>query len=211
MMLASACMVLAGVLGLRLDAIREGNEQRETQWNLLLVNSEHPLPENYATSVDLLRLSNGEQVDERIYPALQQMFDEARGDGIDLFVRSGFRPRSAQETLFDQKVQEFLNQGYSEEDAVKEASGWVARPGCSEHETGLAVDINANNYHNTQETFAWLMANSWRYGFVQRYPTDKAAITGTYNEEWHYRYVGLEAAKTMHERRQCLEEYLGVR
>ena len=111
----------------------------------------------------------------------------------------------------ERKVQEYLNEGLSQEEAEKEALGWVARPGCSEHETGLAVDINANNSLNTQETFSWLKENSWQYGFVQRYPIDKAAITGTYNEEWHYRYVGLEAAKAMHQRNQCLEEYLGVR
>ena len=78
-------------------------------------------------------------------------------------------------------------------------------PGTSEHELGLAVDINGASY----DLYIWLQQNSWRYGFIQRYPEDKTAITGISHEPWHYRYVGKEAAGEIYESGLCLEEYLG--
>ena len=105
-------------------------------------------------------------------------------------------------------------QGYSQEDAQTEAARWVARPGTSEHQLGLAVDIVAESYpvldagqEDTPEQ-QWLMANSYRYGFVLRYPEGKSYITGIGYEPWHYRYVGVEAAEQMYRDDLCLEEYL---
>ena len=87
----------------------------------------------------------------------------------------------------------------------------MALPGTSEHELGLAVDINADNVNSTgQEVYDWLLQNAWRYGFIQRYPADKTDITGISNEPWHYRYVGLEAAEEITQQGICLEEYLGA-
>ena len=79
-------------------------------------------------------------------------------------------------------------------------------PGTSEHQLGIAVDISGAVY----AIYPWLQENSWKYGFIMRYPPDKTAITGISGEEWHYRYVGVDAATEMHERNLCLEEYLAA-
>ena len=91
---------------------------------------------------------------------------------------------------------------------------WVARPGTSEHQAGLAVDIVSVEYQVLDEgqedtpLQQWLMAHCWEYGFILRYPTDKSDLTGVGYEPWHYRYVGEEAAKAITEQGICLEEYL---
>lgn len=179
-------------------------ENKDESWALLLVNYDHPLPSDY--SFEILTLSNNEEVDERIYPALQSMFDDARNEGINLFVRSGYRDREEQENVFQNKFNECLNEGMNEEEAYQETLMWVAEPGKSEHETGLAVDINSEV--SAEDTYNWLVRNSYKYGFVQRYADEKSDITRVYNEPWHYRYVGIEAAKEMTENNLCLEEYL---
>lgn len=174
---------------------------------LILVNRDHYLPEDY--TVELTQLSNGESVATSIYPSLQQMFDDARADGVYPIVASGFRTAERQQELMDQKIQSFLDQGYSQEDAETEALKWVNAVGASEHQSGLAVDINADGIHSAgYEVYAWLAQNAWRYGFILRYPEDKTGITGTDYEPWHYRYVGTEAAKEIYESGLCLEEYL---
>ena len=90
----------------------------------------------------------------------------------------------------------------------------VALPGTSEHQTGLALDIVDAGYQELDEAQEntpvqqWLMRNSWRYGFILRYPTGKSNITGIIYEPWHYRYVGRDAARAIYESGLCLEEYL---
>ena len=107
------------------------------------------------------------------------------------------------------------NKGMSEDEAKVEAAKTVAIPGTSEHQLGLAVDIvDANMQDLTDEqenteTQKWLMANSWRYGFIHRYPNDKTDITGIIYEPWHYRYVGKAAAQDIFNRDITLEEYTG--
>lgn len=184
-----------------------GNETDE--WKLLLVNRDHPLPEDY--QVELVRLSNGQSVDSRIYPALQKMFDDARASGIYPIVASGYRTTQDQQRIMDEKIQEFIAQGYSQEEAKQEALNWVAVPGTSEHQLGFAVDINADGINSYgDQVYQWLNENGWRYGFIQRYPSDKTEITGISYEPWHYRYVGEEAAKEIYDQGVCLEEYLGA-
>lgn len=177
----------------------------ETDWMTILVNADHPLPENY--SVSLLRLDNGEYIDERIWPDLQDMFDTARSEGIDLYVRSGWRSYEDQQAVMDEMISSYMNEGYSENDARRAAGEWVALPGTSEHETGLAVDINSENDENSWRTYNWLMDNAHLYGFIQRYPDEKSSLTGIAYEPWHYRYVGKEAALEIYESGICLEEY----
>ncbi len=188
---------------------REGRPEPFSQcqgWNLLLVNRDHPLPEGYEPT--LLKLSNGQYVDERIYPELQAMFDEARSQGIRLYVRSGYRSNEKQQELFAKRKQTYLDKGMSEEEAEAETKKWVSVPGTSEHETGLAVDINTEKKRLTQQTADWLHMHAAEYGFVQRYEESKSALTGVNNEPWHYRYVGAEAARQMAEGDLCLEEYV---
>ena len=176
-------------------------------WNLILINSENRIPKNY--EVELVTLSNGKQVDSRIYPDLQTMFDDARASGLQLFVRERYRTNDEQQKLLDDKIASFRNEGYSQSKAENLAREWVAVPGTSEHEIGIAVDINADTALSSKdEVYRWLQNNLYKYGFIWIYPEGKSDITGISNEPWHYRYVGKEAAKEMYERGLCLEEYL---
>lgn len=184
----------------------------EEDWQLLLVNPWNTLPEDYAVS--LTQLKNGHSVDERCYPDLQSMMDDCRAAGLKPVICSSYRTQAKQEQLFYQKVNQYLAKGYSAADARVEAGKSVAVPGTSEHQLGLAVDIvdlSNQNLDESQEKTAvqkWLMENSWRYGFILRYPNDKSDITGIKYEPWHYRYVGKNAAKEIYEQEICLEEYL---
>ena len=109
-----------------------------------------------------------------------------------------------------------MGQGYSQERAEEAAGELVAVPGTSEHQLGLALDIVdvANQVlderQENTEVQKWLMKNSWKYGFILRYPTDKSDITGISYGPWQYRYVGKEAAKEIYEAGICLEEYLNA-
>lgn len=174
-----------------------------TPWYLLLVNSTHPLPDDWEAPA-LIEMPGGETVDARIYEPLSQMLADAADEGLEPFVASGFRTRAEQQGFMDEKINEYRSQGYGESEARALAEDWVALPGTSEHELGLAADINGASY----DLYIWLQQNSWRYGFIQRYPEDKTDITGISHEPWHYRYVGKEAAKEIYESALCLEEYL---
>ena len=182
-------------------------------WALILVNWEQALPDDF-TIPDLTQLRNGHAVDSRAYPELQAMMDDARAAGLQPLICSSYRTMATQERLFEQEVQSWLAKGYAQKEAVDTAAMWVARPGTSEHQTGLAVDIVDMSYQLLDEqqestpVQKWLMANCAEYGFILRYPTDKSAITGIGYEPWHYRYVGVEAAREIMGRGLCLEEYL---
>ena len=176
------------------------------EWNLIIVNRWNELPEEY--SVELTELSNGQKVDSRIYPYLQEMFDAARAEGVYPVVREGYRTEEEQQEILDDKIQTYINQGYSQSRAERTAKEWVALPGTSEHQLGIAVDINADKSKcSNEEVYAWLAENAYKYGFILRYPLGKQEITGTSYEPWHYRYVGEEAALEIYEQGICLEEY----
>lgn len=189
------------------DNIAHHTAGEDNGWNLILVNRNNYIPDDY--KVELTELSNGQKVDSRIYPKLQEMFDEAREEGLGLFVAAGYRTQEKQQKLLDEKIEEYENEGKSETEAEKLAKEWVAVPGTSEHQLGIAVDINADTDISTRdEVYAWLSRNAYKYGFIKRYPLDKKDITGVINEPWHYRYVGEKAAKEMYFQGICLEEYL---
>ena len=176
------------------------------EWNLIIVNRWNELPEDY--SVELTELSNGQKVDSRIYPYLQEMFDAARAEGVYPVVREGYRTEEEQKEILDDKIQTYINQGYSQSRAERTAKEWVALPGTSEHQLGIAVDINADKSKcSNEDVYAWLAENAYKYGFILRYPLGKQEITGTSYEPWHYRYVGEEAALEIYEQGKCLEEY----
>lgn len=177
------------------------------EWNLIVVNRWNKMPEDY--SVTLTELSNGEKVDSRTYPYLQEMFDAMMNEGIYPIVREGYRTAEYQQETFDEKVQAYMNEGYSRERAERTAKEWVAMPGTSEHQIGIAVDINADKTKSTnEEVYTWLAENAHNYGFILRYPQGKTDITGTSYEPWHFRYVGIEHAQIIYEEHICLEEYL---
>lgn len=176
-------------------------------WNLILVNRDYAIPDNY--ELELTELSNGKKVDSRIYPDLQKMFDDARLSGLHLFVREGYRTWEEQQAIMDERIKEYKEEGYSKQEAKQLAEEYVAEPGTSEHQLGIAVDINADiSGSSSDAVYAWLDGNAYKYGFIKRYPSDKTGITGVNNEPWHYRYVGEEAAKEMKDKNLCLEEYI---
>ena len=204
LLMAVIILLAAGMMAFKGGIARTADES--LGWNLMLVNSQYRIPDDY--SMDLIRLSNGEQVDSRIYPALQEMFDDARADGYNLFVRAGYRNGEVHENLMEDKIETYRQEGYSQREAEHEAEKWVAKPGTSEHELGLAVDINAEGQTDGNRLYQWLAEHSWKYGFILRYPAEKEEITGIDYEPWHFRYVGKQAAKEMYEQDLCLEEYV---
>lgn len=181
-------------------------------WNLILANPWNKLPDDF--TVQLADIAGGHKVDARIVDDLDAMMKDMAKDGCSAFVCSSYRTNSKQTSLYNNEVADYVAQGYSREDAAVMAAKWVAIPGTSEHQTGLAVDIMSNHYlvlDEGQEDTAeqkWLMANSYKYGFILRYPSNKSELTGINYEPWHYRYVGKEAAKEIYEKDICLEEYL---
>ncbi|MDE7206385.1 MAG: M15 family metallopeptidase [Lachnospiraceae bacterium] len=180
----------------------------EEAWCLILVNKEHCIPDDYA--VELVELSNGQCVDRRIYPALQEMFDTARNEGIYPVVASGYRTAKKQQSILDEKIAAYVAEGYPMQEAREKAEIWVAPVGTSEHQLGIGIDINADGVHSTgDQVYKWLAKNSYRFGFIKRYPEDKTELTGFINEPWHYRYVGKKAAAEIYRSGVCLEEYLG--
>ena len=164
---------------------------REPDWRLTLVNEANPLPEDYEP--DTAEADNGYLFDIRAVEPLRALLQAGREAGLDLVVTSGWRSWAYQEQLFEDKV---------------------ARPGTSEHQLGLAVDIISNAHPELNEAWAeteeaeWLKAHCAEYGFILRYPPEKSEITGITWEPWHFRYVGEEAAVYIMENDLCLEEYL---
>lgn len=176
-------------------------------WNLILVNEDYYIPEDY--QVTLVKLDNGERVDERICPALLEMFEEAEKDDVYMVVADGYRSHKEQEEVLKEKTKEYQKRVLIPWIAKMMAEKWVAIPGTSEHQLGIAVDINADAIHSSgQQVYQWLFNHAYEYGFIQRYPSDKSNITGINYEPWHYRYVGEDVAKEMFETDICLEEYL---
>ena len=177
------------------------------EWNLIVVNRWNEIPEDY--SVELTELPNGLKVDSRIYPYLQEMFDAAADDGIYAVVGEAYRTAEEQKKLFDDKILAFMVEGFSRKKAEEMAKEWVAVPGTSEHQLGIAVDINADKtLSDNEDVYQWLADNAYKYGFILRYPQWKTEITGNAYEPWHYRYVGEKAALEIYEQNICLEEYL---
>lgn len=181
-----------------------------------LVNSEYHLPSDYIppdlvvpdvemafgdTSLDKAHLR------QEAADALELMFADAAEQGIELVMVSGYRSYDRQEELFEQEV--------AERGSVEAAAQWVAVPGTSEHQTGLAVDISAKSVNcDLVEEFGstaegiWLQENAHEYGFILRYPAEDTEVTGINYEPWHFRYVGVEVATDMYNRDMCLEVYM---
>lgn len=170
---------------------------------ILLVNHDHPLPEDYTVELTYI---DDQQVAVSIAEELSAFLEAGRNEGYDLYIRSGYRSREQQEAVMNNRISEFMEEGYSFEEAAEEAGKWVAAPGTSEHETGLAADINSSS----EDAYEWLNTHAYEFGFIQRYAENKTEITGIYDEPWHYRYVGREAARIMYENDMCLEEYLEI-
>ncbi|MBQ8202778.1 MAG: D-alanyl-D-alanine carboxypeptidase family protein [Clostridia bacterium] len=182
---------------------------------LILVNPDNPLPEDFDYEGNLTEIPaeyiNGSlnQIDKDIWPYLKAMMDKALEDGVRLYVRSPYRSYSTQQMLYNNQVNKQLNLGVEEGEAYIKAATIVARPGTSEHHTGLAVDFNiADISFEGTEMSDWLKANAQDFGFILRYPENKTDITKVIYEPWHYRFVGIDAAKEIKELGVTFEEYM---
>ncbi len=184
----------------------------EDAWNLALVNYANKMDPGYTPP--LTEVESGYQVDSRAAQALKDMLADGRDAGYDIRICSAYRTWEKQESLYSNKVQEYIKTGMEEKDARTEAAKTVAVPGTSEHQLGLAADLVAEGYQILDEKQEerpeqqWLMEHCQEYGFILRYPSGKTDITGIIYEPWHYRYVGEKAAREIMDQGLCLEEYL---
>lgn len=186
--------------------------KEKEEYYLLLANAENPLPQDW--SIQTEEVQNGYEMDKRAAPAMREMIQAAKEDGVELMLCSAYRSIEKQQQLFDRSQQAYMAQGMSEEEAYAKTATETAIPGTSEHQTGLAADIVTPTYQMLDAGFAdtpagqWLSEHAAEYGFVLRYPQDKQEVTGIIYESWHYRFVGKTHAKLMKESGLCLEEYL---
>lgn len=179
--------------------------------NLLLVNAENPLPDDYDANIrkDLVEIDakyrnndNVTQIHKDVYPYITAMVANAQKDGVDLKVWSPFRSYAIQKDLFDKQVARVGG------DEAKAATV-VARPGTSEHNTGLCADFNmASDAFENTPMYRWMKENAEDYGFIMRYSKEKQPKTGVIHESWHWRFVGIKVAKEINSLDMCLEEYL---
>lgn len=164
---------------------------------ILVVNKEFGLPRNFASGLN-----------SEVIEAFNEMKKDAKEEGIIINIRSGFRDTDTQEALFN---------SYAQRDGIEKANRYSAKPGHSEHETGLTIDItdehnnrSIGDWFNETEQAKWLYENAHKYGFILRYPNGKEHITGYKYESWHYRYVGTEHSKNFAMNDLTLEEYLKI-
>lgn len=189
------------------DTVSSGSE------NLLLVNKDHPLDESYQPNLKRNR-DYGVDVDASIFDALQDMLVAGEKQGLSFWIASGYRSPERQRELLDEDIADLVRQGYTYSEAYEEVVRETMPVGCSEHATGLCVDIVARDYQfldekqGTTEEIRWLQENCSQYGFILRYPVGKEDVTKISYESWHFRYVGVNAAKKITEQGITLEEYV---
>ena len=173
---------------------------------LTLVNAANKIPDDYKLE---LTTAFGVRMDKIISSAYTEMRKSASEAGVTLWISSGYRSEEEQRVLFADEVKTRMRKGLTLQLAEKEAEKSVARPGYSEHATGLTLDLNGvkEDFDQTK-AFTWLSQHAQEYGFILRFPKDKQNITKVRFEPWHYRYVGKESARAIKSDNLCLEEYL---
>ena len=175
---------------------------------LLLVNKYYHLGNDYVPD-DLVDINNkyyygdGHQIRKVAYDAFIDMWNQANMEGIYFIINSGYRSFEDQQEVYD-----FYKNNYG----TTYADSIAARPGYSEHQTGLSIDIFSTEYTTTEAFknsthYEWLVNNAYKYGFIQRYQSDTEDVTGFTEEAWHWRYVGVEVATYLHEHDITFDEY----
>lgn len=177
--------------------------------NLLIVNNDNKLDRNYKpnnlvkVNIPFIEGTNKEeqQLEEEVAKALENLVIEAKSEGIRFLGTSAYRSYESQSDIYKSRVK---SQG------LKKANEYVAKPGESEHQTGLAIDLTNEDrwFVEVTEEAKWLKSNAHKYGFILRYPKGKEDITGKNYEPWHIRYVGKDMAKEIYEKDLTLEEYI---
>ncbi len=174
---------------------------------LMIVNKHYKIPDDYKPK-NLVYIDDWEYgywnlIRADVYEEFKKMSKEAKKDNVTLFIASPYRSYNDQKVLYN---------SYVANDGVKNADTYSARPGYSEHHTGLAMDLipefglQLDTFENSAG-FKWMQENAHKYGFILRYPKDKEYITGYMYEPWHYRYVGVDAATTIKNEGLTFEEY----
>lgn len=187
-------------------AINTNTMEAEENMNIILVNRINKIPDDYKANLVEYK---GYLVDNSIVSELDKMFKDAKKDGVNLKINTAYRDKEEQQYIYDRRIKAYKNEGMTDKAAIEKTNSEVQKPGYSEHETGLAIDFsNPSNPEDNEPMWEWLNANSYKYGFILRYPKDKIDITKVSNEEWHYRYVGKDIAKEMENTGECLEEYI---
>lgn len=185
---------------------------------MILVSRAHKMPEDYP--VETKECGSATAINKTLQTeaadAFLAMQAAAAKDGVDVRMQSGYRSVSYQKKLYDNKTQYYRNKGLSEAAAREKAATIVNPPGCSEHNCGLAADLNSPE-HTTLDTgfadtaaFRWLCENAEQYGFILRYPKEAESVTGITYEPWHWRYVGAENAALLNQSGLCLEDAVAV-
>ena len=194
------------------DMVKRGDVELDANYSrLLLVNAEYPLPDDYDYGWNLTKIDekyhNGQldRIDAGVWPYMKAMVEAAWKDGVKLYVWSPYRSYNTQKMLFENRVKK---EGGDEAKAALA----VARPGTSEHNTGLCADFNmASSQFESTEMFTWMCEHAEDYGFILRYPNDKTDITGVMYESWHWRFVGINRAKEINKLGLTLEEYMELK
>ena len=175
--------------------------------NLLLVNKYNYLTEDYVPNnlenISTTYARSGMQLVKEAKEAFETLSENAKKDGMNVIAMSSYRSYNYQVNLYN---------NYVAQDGKEAADKYSARPGYSEHQTGLAVDVYNldlpyTSFEETEE-FTWMQENAYKYGFILRFPKDKVDITGYQYESWHYRYVGKKVAKEIKDNNLTLEEYI---
>lgn len=180
-------------------------------WALALINRAYPLDKKYTPTLSPVVEGSSVTADSRVSEAYQLMYADALKEGYVLTPYSAYCSYQGQQTIYNNKIQSFIFQGMTEEEAKQNAEKRIEPAGCSENGAGLSVDIiSASAGFSSTDEYKWLTQNAFKYGFVLRYPEDKTDVTGMIFQPWHWRYVGIDVATEMKNNNQCLEEYLGV-
>lgn len=181
------------------------NKADTSKGNLILVNKYYYLNDNYEPSnlVDISSKHGTGKLKKEAYDAFKKMYADAKDEGLYLYIASPYRSYDRQKTLYT---------NYVTIDGTKEADKYSARPGYSEHQTGLAFDLGTASNHSINDfsssnEFKWVKKNAHKYGFILRYPYGKTYITGYIYEPWHYRYVGVDVATYIYKNNITYEEY----
>ena len=173
---------------------------------LMIVNKHYKIENNYKPGNLVTVLSEHgypNKIRADVYEEFKKMYNAAKNDNVSIFIASPYRSYSDQNALYTY---------YINTDGKKNADTYSARPGFSEHHTGLAMDLipeyglDLDTFENS-DGFKWMQENAYKYGFILRYPKDKEYITGYIYEPWHYRYVGISAATTLKNEGLTFEEY----
>ncbi len=170
-----------------------------------VVNKKRPLSPLQYVPPDLTNVSNNQMMRAEAAIAFTTLLNDAKKTGYNLVAESGYRSYATQVNVYNNEVKTY---GQTKADTES------AKPGYSEHQTGWAVDIGTpgcfEDCFGKTPAAQWLLANAYKYGFILRYPADKATITGYRNEPWHFRFVGKELSAELHKTGQVMEEFFGL-